>query len=268
VQRPTTPQQAPPNSDDERLPPPLDLSSPDRPKATVPTTKGSAANTSLATGINSPKGGNEEYPVELLDDELSTTGSESNLPPHRAPNSAFNCPNEADDADSSDVEVPHAKASLGVHRSPARKATRSPAGKGVHDEFGRLTFGKNCQSLPSPIRKGPNSQLSSSIASIPPPKSQLSPCSSMAPSSHVNSSLLSDELPKAPLTKDGRELTLDDFLTQCYFACDDVQARGLLALNSLPKQLCRFTQSTVTSDILNRCYIGSSVRCNCLPMLH
>ncbi|PLW05194.1 hypothetical protein PCASD_25509 [Puccinia coronata f. sp. avenae] len=117
-----TSHQAPPNSDDERLPPPLDLLSTDCPKATAPTTKGSAANTSLATGINSPKGGNEKYPVELLDDELSTTGSESNLPPRRAPNSAFNSPDEADDADSSDVEVPHAKASLGVHRSPARKA--------------------------------------------------------------------------------------------------------------------------------------------------
>ncbi|PLW43904.1 hypothetical protein PCANC_09613 [Puccinia coronata f. sp. avenae] len=228
-----TSHQAPPNSDDEQLPPPLDLSSPDRPKATAPTTKGSAANTSLATGINSPKGGNEKYPVELSDDELSTTGSESNLPPRRAPNSAFNSPDEADNADSSDVEVPHAKASLGVHRSPARKAARSPAGEGVHDEFGRLTFGKNRQSSPSPIRKRPNSQLSSSIASIPPPKSRLSPRSSMAPSSHVNSSLPSNDLPKAPLTKDGRELTLDDFLTRCYFACDDVQARGLLALNCI-----------------------------------
>ncbi|PLW15541.1 hypothetical protein PCANC_14514 [Puccinia coronata f. sp. avenae] len=166
-----TSHQAPPNSDDEQLPPPLDLSSPDRPKATAPTTKGSAANTSLATGINSPKGGNEKYPVELLDDELSTTSSESNLPPRWAPNSAFNSPDEADNADSSDVEVPHAKASLGVHRSPAR----SPAGEGVHDEFGRLTFGKNRQLSPSPIRKRPNSQLSSSIASIPPPKSRLSP---------------------------------------------------------------------------------------------
>ncbi|PLW55285.1 hypothetical protein PCANC_10515 [Puccinia coronata f. sp. avenae] len=206
---------------------------PDRPKATAPTTKGSAANTSLATGIDSPKGRNKKYPVEFSDDKLSTTGSESNLPPRRAPNSAFNCPDEADNADSSDVEVPHAKASLGVHRSPARKAARSPAGEGVHDEFGRLTFGKNHQSSPLPIRKRPNSQLSSSIASIPPPKSQLSPRSSMAPSSHVNSSLPSDELPKAPLTKDRRKLTLDDFLTQCYFACDDVQARGPLVLNCI-----------------------------------
>ncbi|PLW37530.1 hypothetical protein PCASD_10274 [Puccinia coronata f. sp. avenae] len=174
-----TSHQAPPNSDDKRLPPPLEFSSPDHPKATAPTTKGFAANTTLETGIDSPNGGNEKYPVELLDDELSTTGSGSNLPPYSA-----------------DVEVPHAKATLGVHRSPARKAARSPAGKGIHDEFGRLTFGKK-----------------TSIVAFAHP-------------SHVNSSLPSDELPKAPLTKDKRKLTLDDFLTQCYFARDEGTADG------------------------------------------
>ncbi|PLW10718.1 hypothetical protein PCANC_22547 [Puccinia coronata f. sp. avenae] len=37
---------------------------------------------------------------------------------------------------------------------------------------------------------------------------------------------------------------------------------------SLPKGLCQLTQSAVTSDILSRCYIGPSIRCNGAPMLH
>jgi hypothetical protein len=49
----------------------------------------------------------------------------------------------------------------------------------------------------------------------------------------VDSSLPLDALPKAPLTKEGRELTLEGFLTRCNFPLDDMNARGLLSLNCI-----------------------------------
>ncbi|PLW55114.1 hypothetical protein PCANC_05285 [Puccinia coronata f. sp. avenae] len=68
--------------------------------------------------------GNPEYPVEVSDDKLSTTDSE---PQRHGPQGKQI---QAYTLDSLDVEVPHAKAKLAVHCSPARKAARSPAGGG------------------------------------------------------------------------------------------------------------------------------------------
>ncbi|PLW57503.1 hypothetical protein PCANC_02642 [Puccinia coronata f. sp. avenae] len=168
----------------------------------------------------------------VSNDKLSTTGSERDVPPPWGPHTALISPNDANDA-----EVPQAKANLSVHRSPACKAARSLAGEGVHDEFSCLSFARKQPTLPSPTCKWPNSQLSSSIASVPPPQGALDARSrmnpSVAPSSHVDSSLASDELPRPPLTKEGRNLTLEGFLQQCYFRPDDVIAHGLLALNCI-----------------------------------
>ncbi|PLW51789.1 hypothetical protein PCANC_05531 [Puccinia coronata f. sp. avenae] len=188
--------------------------------------------------------GNLEYPVEVSDDELSTTDSE---PQRHGPQGKQI---QAYTSDSSDVEVPHAKAKLAVHRSPARKAARSPAGGGVHGEFSRLSFDKKRQTSPFPTRKRPISRVSSSLASVPPPKDPLSPHTttgdastsfsvppsaqpSAAPSSPVDSSLASNELPRPPLTKEGRDLTLEGFLAQCYFPSNNYIAHGLLALNCI-----------------------------------
>ncbi|PLW24418.1 hypothetical protein PCASD_08408 [Puccinia coronata f. sp. avenae] len=108
---------------------------------------------------------------------------------------------------SSNIEVP--KPNLDVHRSLARKVARSPAGREVNRDFRRLDFANpSRQPLLSPTRKIPSSQVSSSFAA--------------------------EARPKAPLTKDGREMTWDDFLTRCSFAKDDIIVRALLSLNYIP----------------------------------
>jgi hypothetical protein len=184
--------------------------------------------------------GTPEYPVEVSDDDLSTTNSE---PQRHGPQGKQI---QAYTSDSLDVEVPHAKAKLAVHRSPARKAARSPAGGGVHGEFSRLSFDKKRQTSPSPTRKRPMSCVSSSLALVPPLKDPLSPHTttgnastsfsfppSAAPSSPVDPSLASNELPRPPLTKEGWDLTLEGFLAQCYFPSNNFIAHGLLALNCI-----------------------------------
>jgi hypothetical protein len=91
-----------------------------------------------------PKAGHFANPVELSDDKLSTTGSKSAPPPCQrvasrqqtvASPPASRQQTVASPPHTSDVEMPGLAAQLGVHRLPVRKAARSPAGDGVHNEF-------------------------------------------------------------------------------------------------------------------------------------
>ncbi|PLW23547.1 hypothetical protein PCASD_09097 [Puccinia coronata f. sp. avenae] len=108
---------------------------------------------------------------------------------------------------SSNIEVP--KPILDVHHSLARKVARSPAGQEVNRDLPRLDFANSSrQPLVSPTCKIPSSRVSSSIAA--------------------------EARPKAPLTKDGCEMTWDEFLTRSSFAKDDIIVQALLSLNYIP----------------------------------
>jgi hypothetical protein len=68
----------------------------------------------------------------------------------------------------------------------------------------------------------------------------------------VDSSLPSDALPKAPLTKEGRELTLEGFLMRCNFSLDDMNARGLLSLNCIGNW--DFFRTTTIQELMDMRY--------------
>ncbi|PLW20107.1 hypothetical protein PCASD_16634 [Puccinia coronata f. sp. avenae] len=111
----------------------------------------------------SPKAGHPTNPLELSDSKLSTTGSESAPPPCQRV--ASRQQTIASPPHTSDVEVPHLAAQLGVHRLPVRNAARSPAGDGVHNEFSRLSVERKQEASPSPTRKRPVSHVSSTRTS-------------------------------------------------------------------------------------------------------
>ncbi|PLW42984.1 hypothetical protein PCASD_04741 [Puccinia coronata f. sp. avenae] len=193
------------------------------PPRLIPRNGGAKKDTFPSAGISShskadntspPKSDRSPSPDESLDTEQgqrrssgSRTGADSSS------NQEDNLPSAPIKWDSpvgessSDIEVP--KPNLDVHRSLARKVARSPAGREVNRDFRRLDFANpSRQPLLSPTRKIPSSQVSSSFAA--------------------------EARPKAPLTKDGREMTWDDFLTRCSFAKDDIIVRALLSLNYIP----------------------------------
>ncbi|PLW30113.1 hypothetical protein PCASD_16734 [Puccinia coronata f. sp. avenae] len=209
------------DEDDFNLPPPINFD--DLKEATTTSQK------------VPPKAGHFANPVELSDSKLSTTDSDSAPPPCQSV--ASRCRTVASTPHTSDVDFPGLAAPLAVHRLPVRKAARSPAGDGVHNEFSRLSVERKRQPSPSPTRKQPGSQVSLSRTLDPAKNNDLGHesrlASSLAPSLRVDSSLPSDALPKAPLTKEGRELTLEGFLTRCNFPLDDMNARGLLSLNCI-----------------------------------
>ncbi|PLW39079.1 hypothetical protein PCASD_08937 [Puccinia coronata f. sp. avenae] len=219
----------PQDEEDLALPPPLNFD--DEEEATT----------------TSPKAGHATNPLELSDDKLSTTGSESAPPPcqrvasrqQTVASPQASCQQTvASPPHTSDVEMPGLAAQLGVHRLPVRKAACSPAGDGVHNEFSCLSVERKRGASPSPTRKQPVSHVSLTRTSDQATNKYFGDedrlNSSLAPTSlRVNSSLPLDALPKAPLTKEGRELTLEGFLKRCNFSLDDMNARGLLSLNCI-----------------------------------
>jgi hypothetical protein len=142
----------------------------------------------------------------------SSSNKEDDLPslpiPWESPASVLEAHQDIPSGESSsNIEEP--KPILDVHRSPARKVARSPAGREVNRDFRRLDFANSSrQPSVSPTRKIPSSRVSSSIAA--------------------------EARPKAPLTKDGREMTWDEFLTRSSFAKDDIIVQALLSLNYIP----------------------------------
>ncbi|PLW09728.1 hypothetical protein PCASD_25655 [Puccinia coronata f. sp. avenae] len=209
---PTAPRESSPDSnhssepqdeEDLALPPPLNFDDEEEATTTSPKV--------------APKAGHATNPLELSDDELSSTGSKSApLPCQRvasrqqtvASPPASRHQTVASPPHTSDVEMPGLAAQLGVHRLPVRKAARSPAGDGVHNEFSRLSVEQKRGASPSLTCKQPVSHVSLTRTSDQATneclgnKSQLN--SSLAPTSlRVNSSLPSDVLPKGPAYQRG-----------------------------------------------------------------
>ncbi|PLW27522.1 hypothetical protein PCANC_25147 [Puccinia coronata f. sp. avenae] len=199
---------------------------------------------SKADNTSRPKSDWSPSPNESLDmehgDRQSSDGADSSsdkeddlpsLPiPWESPSSVLEAHQDIPSGESSsNIEVP--KPILEVHRSPARKVARSPAGREVNRDFHRLDFANSSrQPSVSPTCKIPSSRVSSSIAA--------------------------EAQPKAPLTKDGCEMTWDEFLTRSSFAKDNIIVRALLSLNYIPHwdYFCTTSPSVLISELTGMRY--------------
>ncbi|PLW23334.1 hypothetical protein PCASD_12311 [Puccinia coronata f. sp. avenae] len=182
---------------------------------------------SKADNTSRPKSDRSPSPNESLDmehgDRQSSDGADSSsnkeddlpsLPiPWESPASVLEAHQDIPSGESSsDIEVP--KPILDVHRSPARKVARSPAGREVNPDFRRLDFANSSrQPLVSPTCKIPSS-------------------------------------------RDGREMTWDEFLTRSSFAKHDIIVRALLSLNYIPHwdYFCTTSPSVLISELTGMRY--------------